>query len=73
MKASTYFTASRKVLVAVGLIFILNGLFVGGVNAVIRSNVRGSTLQQKQNPNPYREGSVLNSLLRIRGSMQLSQ
>ena len=39
MKTSRYFTASRKVLIAVGLIFMFNGLIVGGLNALIRSNV----------------------------------
>ncbi len=32
-----YFNASRKVLVAVGLIFILSGLIIGGLNTAIRT------------------------------------
>ncbi len=31
-----YFNASRKVLVAIGLIFILNGLIIGALNTAIR-------------------------------------
>ncbi len=36
-KTFSYFNASRKVLIAVGLIFILSGLIVGGLNATIRA------------------------------------
>ncbi len=32
------FNVSRKVLIAVGVIFLVNGLIVGGLNALIRSN-----------------------------------
>ena len=39
VKMFSYFNASRKVLIAVGLIFILSGLIIGGLNAAIRANV----------------------------------
>jgi hypothetical protein len=37
MKTFNYFSASRKVLIGIGLIFILNGLIVAGLNTAIRS------------------------------------
>jgi len=36
MKMFNYFSASRKVLIGIGLIFILNGLIVAGLNTAIR-------------------------------------
>jgi len=36
IKMFNYFSASRKVLMGIGLIFILNGLIVAGLNAAIR-------------------------------------